>query len=992
MEFRALGHVEAVGADGAVPLGGPKPRTVLACLLLSANTPVPTDRLCEMLWAGNPPASARANVRSYAARLRQALNAASDGDRLSPGHQGYLLRVQQGELDLRLFDELAARGRAALADGDHRSAAEQLRTALDLWRGAAFDGLAQHDALHIEASRLEESRMSAFEDYAAARLALGEHDALVPALRAWTAGHPLRERLWVLLMTAQYRCGRPGDALRSYARARRVLRDELGLDPGAELRQVHQDVLARGLPLSGGSSPARPGRSVGVWPVCQLPAGIPDFVGRERLLARASELLSPSYVDGSPSPVPTVILTGLPGVGKTAAATQLAHRMRGTFPDGQLYVQPGGVRGARRPPTVVLADLLLSIGVPGSAIPSTESQRAALFRSKLVDRRVLVVLDDVRDTSQVRPLLPGDGGCAVLITSQARLTALPGAHLLDVEPLDATDGHTLLDRIVGARRFVTDPEATTRLLAACAGLPLALRVAGARLAGHPHRPVSWLADRLADERRRLGELRAGDLAVRACVATAYHGLAPEAARMFRALGLLPTGEVPYWAPAALLSGDAGHGAPDERREPEDRVRPDGHVDPEDRVAPDDRVDDILDTLVHANLIRADRIDPAGRPRYRMHDLLRAYAAERAAEEESPARRREMVARVLDGWLRRVRGAAGKLVDAGADAQIDWLEYERSGLVATVEFAARSGHGERASELAAALDDVCHLRNWWDDWERMAQAVLERASVDGDRRRIAMAQGSLARAGAGRGRAAEAMRWFASALEQADALGEHRQAAYLRVYCSFAVADRGMAEQAHADAAAAVSALGALGDLRGSVLALRSLGSALICGRREAEAEQVLKRALEAAERLGQPLALADVLQALAVAETALGRYGSAARHLDRALPYYRGVRHRPGEAYALITVGRLRLAEAPGNPEGAIAALGPLTQAAEVFAELGEDRGEALTAFLRGRAYAALGDGERARGQFMESLAAFRALRMPRWEKRALRELGDDGC
>ncbi|MET9834944.1 BTAD domain-containing putative transcriptional regulator [Streptomyces sp. NPDC006385] len=972
MEFRTLGRVEAIGVNGTIPLGGPKPRTILAALLVSANTPVTMDRLCDLLWAGNPPASAHANVRSYAARLRRTLNAASEGDRLSPGHQGYLLRVQQGELDLQSFHELVARGRAAMARGDHGSAAEGLRAALDLWRGAAFDGLAHHDALQMEVSRLDESRLSVFEDYAAVRLALGQHEELVPALQAQTAVHPLRERLWVLLMTAQHRCGRPADALRSYARARRALRDELGLDPGAELRQAHQAVLARdpSPDVRSSPAPARRGagpRSAGGWPICQLPTGIPDFVGREPLLALAAALLTPSRAEGSSTAVPTVILTGLPGVGKTAAATHLAHRLRDAFPDGQLYVELDGARAERRTSAAVLADLLLSIGVPGSAIPEAESQRAALFRSKLAGRRVLVVLDNVLAPSQIRPLLPGGDGCAVLITSRARLTALPGAHLLDVEPLDHTDGRTLLDRIADARRFATEPEATERLLADCAGLPLALRVAGARLVGHPHRPVRWLADRLADEQRRLGELRAGDLAVRACVATAYHGLAPDAARLFRALGLLPIGEFAHWTPAALLSGEAEH------------------------EEPDDRVDDILDTLVHANLVRADRTDPAGRPRYRMHDLLRAYAAERAAEEESPARQREMVARVLDGWLRRVRAAGEKLVHAGADAQIAWLEYERSSLVATVESAARSGHGERASQLAAALDDICHLRNWWDDWERMARAVLARASADGDRRRIAMAQGSLARAGAGRGRAAQALRWFRSAIEQADALGERRQAAYLRVYCSFAIADRGMAEEACADASAAVSALCALGDLHGAVLALRSLGSALFCGHREAEAERILKRALKAAERLGQPLALADVLQALAVTEIALGRYRSAARHLERALPHYRGVRHRPGEAYALLTIGRLRLAQYPGDPERAAAALGPLTQAAKVFSELGEDRGEALTAFMRGRAYAALGDRERARGSFGAALTAFRQLRMPDWEKRTRHALDSLG-
>ncbi|MFD4862601.1 AfsR/SARP family transcriptional regulator [Streptomyces atratus] len=392
-----------------------------------------------MLWAESPPASARANLRSYAAGLRRVLNTASGGDRLSSGHQGYRLRVRPDELDLRLFDDLTARGRAAVNEGDHRSAVERLRAALDLWRGAAFDGLAHHNVLYIEASRLEESRLSVFEDHAAARLARGEHEDLVPELRAQTVAHPLRERLWYLLITAQHQCGRPGDALRSYDRARRALRDELGLDPGADLRQLHQALLARDLspvvgpllpqlnpvhepdpPAPALMAPGASSRSGESWPICQLPTDTADFAGREDLLSCAATLLARSKVTRPSTAVPVVILTGLPGVGKTAAATHLAHRLRGTFPDGQLYVQLGSARGPHRTSSTVLGDLLLSIGVPGSAIPGSDSQRAALFRSKLADRRVLVVLDDALDTSQLQYLLPGGSGCAVLVTSRAR--------------------------------------------------------------------------------------------------------------------------------------------------------------------------------------------------------------------------------------------------------------------------------------------------------------------------------------------------------------------------------------------------------------------------------------------------------------------------------------------------------------------------------------------------------------------------------------------
>lgn len=960
VEFKVLGPLEVVAGGRALPLGGPKQRTLLATLLVNAHTSVSGERLCDAIWGAAPPASAQANVRSYVAALRRVLNPAAGEDRLSLGHGGYQLRVLPGEVDLQLFEDLAARGRSALAGGEPRVAAGHLRTALGLWRGGAFDGVAHHEDLHIEAARLEEARLAATEDHAEARLALGESREVVGLLQAEVTRYPLRESLWAKLMTAQYHCHRPGDALQSYALARTALRDELGLEPGAELRQLHRAVL------TGGPLPGPPGacgrteRPADAWrPSSQLPADTTDFIGRDRVLERASALLDPfgkAAHEASPCAVPVVLLTGLPGVGKTALATRLAHQLRDVFPDGRLFVHLGGARSPQRSPGAVLADLLVSLGVAGPSIPEATVDRAAMFRALLSGRKVLVLLDDARDEAQIRPLLPGTPGSAALVTSRARLAGLTGAHLVDVAPFDHEESHHLLRRIVGPQRLAAEPEATERILAGCAGLPLALRVTAARLASRPHWQLRRLADRLADEQGRLGELTVGDLAVRTSVAASYHALPADAARAFRAIGMLPSPDFPGWALSALLdSCDTDH---------------------------------VTDALIDANLVQVESLNAQGQPRYRMHDLLHVYAAERATAEEPPAWRRTAVARVLDGWLSRVRTAADQLIRRGPGDRprgepgdlVQWLEGERTSLVTAVEFAAGAGYGTRTAALAHAMEDVCHLRNWWDEWEQVARAALERAGADGDAVAAAVAEGSLARAFAVRGRVDDAVTRWAAAIERLDELGEEHHAARLRTHRAFAIADRGMADLAHDDAASAAAVMGRLGDEHGRIVALRSLGFALTYRQRDAEAVEALEPALEAAERLGHPLALADVLLLLASAEIGQGRLDRCARHLDRALDGFRTVRHRPGEAYALLTLGRMHLAL---GPEHAPRALEPLGEAAALFAELGERRGEALNSYWLGRAHAELGDASRAAGHLTAALAGFRRLSMPYWADQA---------
>ncbi|MFC5719461.1 BTAD domain-containing putative transcriptional regulator [Streptomyces gamaensis] len=960
VDFKVLGPVEAHAEGRALALGGAKQRTLLAALLVNADAPVSGDRLCDAIWGETPPASAQANVRSYVAALRRALGPGSGEARLGLGHRGYRLRLRPDELDLRVFEDLAARGRTALAEGEHRTAARHLREALALWRGSAFEGVAHHDTLQLEAARLEEMRLTVLEDYADARLALGEHHETVGLLQTQVAEHPLRESLWAKLMLAQYRCHRPGDALKSYARARAALRDELGLEPGDALRRMHRAVLNRDPSLGAAPAPVTPPvRPVAVWrPIDQLPSDTADFTGRDILTSRLAALLEPAGAPGPeapPAPVPVVVLTGLPGIGKTTLATRLAHLLRHAFPDGQIFLRLNGARGPRRAPGAVLADLLRDLGVAGSSIPGTTVERSAMFRALLADRRVLIVLDDARDEEQIRPLLPATPGCAVVITTRDRPEGLDGAHLVDVAPFDGEEAHALLRRIVGCGRLAMEPEATQRVLAGCAGLPLALRVAGAELAAREHRPVARLAARIDAEEERMAGLTDGrpdGPAVHASIAAGYCGLAPEAARAFRAIGMLPSPEFPGWVLSALLDTDD--------------------------------TDSVVTALLDANLVQVVCIAVQGQPRYRMHDLLHAYAARRAQDEDPPEWRREAMGRYVDGWLRRARTAGAQLLRVGSGDPVGWLENERHSLVTALEFAAKAGYAPQTAALAAVLEDICHLRNWWDEWDRVARAALDCATTAGDAVATAAAQGSLARASAARGHVDDAVLRFATAIEQLDALGEERRAARLRVHRGFAVADRGMARLALEDAESAAEVLGRLGDREGRVLALRSLGHALVCLGRPGEAVRVLEPAVPAAERLGHPLVLADVLELLAVAESEHGRSGPAARHLHRALAEYRLVRHRPGEAHALQDLGQVYVEL---GADQAPRALAPLTEAAVIFAELGDLRGAALTSYWLGRAHAGLDAPGRAAGHLTEALSGFRGLHMPFWAERAQREI-----
>jgi DNA-binding SARP family transcriptional activator len=558
--LRILGPLEAWTGQDWTGVSAPKLRALLATLLLTPGRLVSTDQLADDLWGESPPARASNQISVYVHHLRRLIGD-SESQILVTRAPGYQLVLGPDDLDADRFARLAAQGRAALAAGDHEDAAGLLAQALRLWRGRALADVPATPLVNAEADRLEWSRVQALELRIEADLGCGRHAEVATELRRLLADHPLRERLWVLCMQALSGAGRQAEALEAYAEAREVIVAELGVDPGPGLQQAYQDILNADA-ASAAAGPVSAVVGERAWPTppapAQLPADIPDFTGRADQVGELCGLLSVGGEQGSPGVVPVVLVMGSGGLGKTTLAVHAAHLLAEQFADGQLYAS---LLGATDPadPGEILARFLRDLGMDGAQIPVEAEERAAQYRTRLAGKRVLVVLDDARDAAQVRPLLPGSASCAVLITSRGRLPELSGGRLMDLDVLAPAEARALFERVAGRERTQAEPDATVAVLTACAGLPLAIRIAGARLASRGGWNVRALAGRLSDERRRLDELRAGNLAVRACFEVSFASLAgatgpggADPARVFRLLGVWTGPSISLPAAAALL--------------------------------------------------------------------------------------------------------------------------------------------------------------------------------------------------------------------------------------------------------------------------------------------------------------------------------------------------------------------------------------------------------------------------------------------------------
>jgi DNA-binding SARP family transcriptional activator len=534
--FRVLGPLE-LGTGGEWSLiRSPRQRTVLAMLLLSPDQVVSVDSLIEAVWSDHPPATGRTQIAICITALRKAFRAARHPEEvITTVAPGYRLNGGEHRIDAVEFNRLVGRARSSARHGEAAVAVEEFDQALDLWRGQALAGVSGY-SIEVEAGRLEQERLNVVEQQADLKLALGRHRAVVGELAALVREHPQRETARAQLMLAQYRCGQRVEALKTFRDGRQYAIDTYGLDPGTALLELHEAILRDDASLA---APVTTDTVLTVRAVvpAQLPSDIPAFTGRVEELARLDAMVA-GRADHEPTPVG--LITGGPGVGKTAVAVHWARQVAGRFPGGQLYADLHGRDGQHAAdPNAVLVYFLQALGVSAAAIPAASGERAALYRSVIDSRRVLVVLDNARDYQQIAPLMPGSGSCCVLATSGEPVSELLGNHCavsVRMAPLPAPAARELIAAVVGDRRVAEDPVGTARLAELCDRLPLTLRAAAARLSAKPHWRVGDLVSRLADPARRLDELGQVGVELRSRLRSSCARLDPRATRLFRLLG------------------------------------------------------------------------------------------------------------------------------------------------------------------------------------------------------------------------------------------------------------------------------------------------------------------------------------------------------------------------------------------------------------------------------------------------------------------------
>ncbi|MDI1462899.1 BTAD domain-containing putative transcriptional regulator [Catellatospora sp. KI3] len=919
MDFRLLGPVEAEVDGRAVQLGGEKPRTLLATLLLERGRVVPAARLIDIVWGESPPDSARALVQTYVSTLRRQGLASV----IQTEPAGYSAQVDPERLDLARFELLLAQARARSADGDRQAAIEALRTAEALWRGGALTGI-DSEVLAGEATRLNELRLTATEERIAAELAQGQHGRLLPELTGLVGRHPANERLRGQLMLAYYRLGRQADALACFREGRDVLIEELGVEPGAELHRLHAAILRGDLPEV--EAPRTAGAALPV--PAQLPPVPADFTGRDEVLAALLPLAG------------LRVIAGAGGTGKTSLAARLAQDSRGSYPDGQLFADLRGMADLPAEPGEVLGGFLRALGVPVADVPGTSDERAQRFRALLSGRRVLVLLDDAATEQQVRPLLPGGPDCAVLVTSRDRLVGLAGVELTELDVLTVEEAVALLARIVGADRVAAEPAAARTIVDHCARLPLAIRVAGARLAARQRLPLSWLAERLGDESRRLHELSPGDQGVRASIALSYVGLSDPARTALRRLGYLGVTHFGPWVAGWLL----------------DVADADG--------------EELVEALVDAQLVEFAGIDELGQLRYRMHDLVRLYARERAAAEEAPEALAAAVARALMSWLSLVdqvhassppddiRWPRPEVVTAPVSAELAravradpaaWFAAEQVSLTAAVERAAglglhelacafapeqysvvfsgadrfevrervvgaalaaarRAGDGFREAVMLADLGGLRYMQDRYTESQQVYGQALGRFREVGDVRGQAAALAGLGGSCRESGRLAEAVHFLEQAATLLEGLGEDTGIGYTRRLIGSVRLEQGRYEQAWTNLEQSVAAYRRSGSRRGEALSLRTLGLYHRARDEHGPAERACAEAVEIFEQIGHPFLRTYAVRSLAKARLRQGRLGEALAPLEETLAASRIAQDRFGQASSLRTLGELHLA------------------------------------------------------------------------------------
>ena len=932
---------------------------------MRANRVISRGELVDAVWGEDPPASAEGGIYTYVAGLRRVIepnrSLRGPGRVLVSSGAGYVLHLVPGQPDAVAFEQDLGRSRQLRKAGDAAGAVSALNSALSLWRGIAFAGVPGPFA-ETERVRLGELRSAAAEERADVLLSLGRHEEVVPDLTAMVADHPLRERMRGLLMVALYRCGRHAEALRVFAEGRRVLAEELGIDPGGELSRIHQQVLTMDPGLAVPDGPAvitLDGEAAGAGPApdggqrrprpegratpvpAQLPLDVPGFSGRREELSMLQAML-PAKPGGSGHPggaeagqqgsdqqdqtdqtVPIVVISGTAGTGKTALAIRFGHQVAKRFPGGQLYVNLRGLDPATPPmePAEALRFFLDALGVPPHRIPADTECRSALFRSLLDDRQMLIVLDNARNGAQVRPLLPGAPGSLVVVTSRNELTGLvaaEGAVPLTLDVLGDAEAHEMLARRLGQARVAAEPGAADEIIAACARLPLALGIAVGRAAGRPKRPLTELAAELHDARGRLDALEAGDAVtnVRAVLSWSYDQLSEPAARMFRLLGVHPGPDISLSAAASLAGlprADAGTA---------------------------------LRELARTHMV-AEYL-PA---RFTFHDLLRAYAADQAERIDPEPERRAAVHRVLDHYLHTAMAASNRfspfrspLQLAGPqpgvlpadvtdkDQAMAWFDAEVPVLLALIAYADASDFDTHAWQIPWTLGPFFNRRGRWQDYTSTQQTSLAAAT-----------------------RLADTL-----ALAHAHHLLGHVQS------------QTGAYEEADPNFRRALDLFRELGDRANEAVVLNGLAGMLEKQERYPEALAVALDALRMLKAVGHWWTQATLENGVGWLYAHLGQYDRALTHCQRALSLHRDSGHRGGTADTLDSIGYVYLhlgdtAQAKAN----------YTKAIEAYREIGAPFGEGNSLAGLGDALLAEGDREAARTAWHESVVILDRLPHP---------------
>jgi DNA-binding SARP family transcriptional activator/tetratricopeptide (TPR) repeat protein len=966
LTFGVLGPVRVLRGGQRVRIGSGTTPAVLAALLLSLGRPVSGEVLVDLVWDADMPDNPRAALHNVIWRLRRLLGS----EVVESSSDGYEIRAGAGLLDLAEFDGLVAAADDQLGHGDQAKGLVLLEEAVRLWRGPALENIGAGRLRRDMAPKLTERFLSAQERKAQLALDLGQHSELVADLADLVRSFPFREGLAGSLMLALYRGDRPADALAVYADLRGRLAKELGADPGPELQDLHLRMLRRDPGLRVGDqrhvpaarlsdpAPSAPHRGPGVvgpdgsltipGVPQQLPADIGDFTGRERELDVVHHALSSP--EGRATGPAVVVIAGPGGAGKSALAVRAAHRLQPQYSDGQLYVDLQGAGSRPLGPAGVLSRFLRAFGIVGVAVPGDLPERAALFRSVVASRRVLILLDNAAAAAQVRQLLPGSPLCGVIVTARRRIGGLPGSQIVQLGMLEDGEAARLLAHLAGESRVRSEPAQAQALAVLCGGLPLALRIAGARLAARPHWQLADLTRRLGARHRRLSELTYGDLSVRASLALSYQGLPATAAVLLRRISLLDVPDFPAWAAAALLDTSLEQAA------------------------------DLLDSLVEAQLLEVATTTATGQRRYRCHDLTREFSRETSLADDSPAARAAALHRVIGALLGlaehahcQIYGGNFGLVHGQAQRWspgVDpasllgpdpgaWLEDERRLIVAAIRDAATAGLDELCWDLTWTAVTLFEAGSYIEDWGTAVDQALAACRRARNKRGEAAMVVAMASWLCMRESYAGALDMSLTGARLFAQLGDRHGQALAHRVAGLSEFRSGRLDSPLARFTLAQTMAHDAGDRFAEVAVLRDMADVHIELGDVTAALKCLADALSMSREIGSARAQAIVLHKLGQAHLSEGELSAAEQRFASALKSVITTNDRIGEAYVRLGLAEVQLA----RQADARSLLGEVLHSAT---QMGHQ-------FLRAQVLLRIGQAEQSQGNHAAAIRSLRA-------------------